>query len=106
MDGPIRHVTVLGATGSIGASTLDVIERNSRAFSVTALAAHRQWEALLAEILRFRPAYAALLDLDAARELERAVKREGLPTRVLGGAEGVCEVASLAAADTVVAGIV
>jgi len=106
MQGTRRHVTILGATGSIGASTLDVIERNSEAFAVTALAAHRQWRALLEQVARFRPAYAALLDREAARELERAVKRDGLPTRVLGGPEGLCEVATLAAADTVVAGIV
>jgi 1-deoxy-D-xylulose-5-phosphate reductoisomerase len=106
MTGSIRHVTILGATGSIGASTLDVIERNTHAFAVTALAAHRQWHRLLDQIVRFRPAYAALLDLDAARELERAVRREALPTQVLAGPEGLCEVATLAAADTVVAGIV
>ncbi len=105
-DSPARKVTILGATGSIGASTLDVIERNPGRFSVAALAAHRQWPALLAQIARFRPPYAALLDVQAARELEEAVRREGLPTRVLAGAEGLREVATLADADTVVAAIV
>ena len=106
MQASLRHVTILGATGSIGASTLDVIERNPQAFAVAALAAHKRWQTLLEQIARFRPAYAALLDRDAARELERAVRREGLPTRVLAGSDGLCEVATLAAADTVVAGIV
>jgi 1-deoxy-D-xylulose-5-phosphate reductoisomerase len=106
MNASARKVTILGATGSIGASTLDVIERHPDRFSVAALAAHRQWPALLEQIARFRPAYAALLDVQAARELDEAVKREGLSTQVLGGPEGLCEVATLPGADTVVAGIV
>jgi 1-deoxy-D-xylulose-5-phosphate reductoisomerase len=105
-DGALRKVTILGATGSIGASTLDVIERHPQRFSVIALAAHRQWPSLLERVARFRPPYAALLDIAAARELETAVRREGLPTQVLAGPEGLCEVATMAAVDTVVAGIV
>ena len=101
-----RTVTILGSTGSIGASTLDVIERNPGRFSVLALAAHRQWSALLEQIARFRPPYAALLDAEAAQALEEAVRRESLPTRVLAGPEGLSEVATLPGADTVVAGIV
>ncbi len=103
---PARNITILGATGSIGASTLDVIARHPGRFAVTALAANRQWAPLLEQIARFRPPYAALLDADAARELEDAVRREGLPTRVLAGPEGLCEVATLPEADTVVAAIV
>jgi 1-deoxy-D-xylulose-5-phosphate reductoisomerase len=106
MNTSARRITILGATGSIGASALDVIEQHPERFSVAALAAHRQWPALLEQIARFRPAYAALLDAQAARELEMAVKREGLPTRVLAGPEGLREVATLPGADTVVAGIV
>jgi 1-deoxy-D-xylulose-5-phosphate reductoisomerase len=106
MNAPARRITILGATGSIGASTLDVIERHPDRFSVTALAANRQWQVLLEQIARFRPAYAALLDMQAARELGDAVRREGLPTQVLGGPDGLVEAATLPAADTVVAGIV
>ena len=68
-----RNVTILGATGSIGASTLDVIARHPGRFSVTALAANRQWEALLEQIARFRPRYAALLAVD---DIGRASCRE------------------------------
>jgi 1-deoxy-D-xylulose-5-phosphate reductoisomerase len=103
---PARNIAILGATGSIGASTLDVIARHPDRFSVTALAANRQWEALLEQVARFRPRYAALLALDAARELETAIRREGLPTRVLAGPEGLCEIATLPEVDTVVAAIV
>jgi 1-deoxy-D-xylulose-5-phosphate reductoisomerase len=106
MSASTRRITILGATGSVGASTLDVIERHPERFAVAALAAHRQWPALLEQIARFRPAYAALLDVNAARELAEGVRREGLPTQVLAGPEGLVEVATLPAADTVLAGIV
>jgi 1-deoxy-D-xylulose-5-phosphate reductoisomerase len=105
-DASRRNITILGSTGSIGASTLDVIERNPDRFSVLALAANRQWAALLAQIVRFHPRYAALLDADAARALEDAIRREGLPTRVLAGPAGLSEVATLSEVDTIVAGIV
>ncbi|HTS22354.1 MAG TPA: 1-deoxy-D-xylulose-5-phosphate reductoisomerase [Casimicrobiaceae bacterium] len=101
-----RRITVLGATGSIGASTLDVIARHPGRFAVAALAAHRRWPAMLELIERFRPACAAMLDPQAARQLDEAVKREGLPTRIVAGAEGLCEAAALEDVDTVVAGIV
>jgi 1-deoxy-D-xylulose-5-phosphate reductoisomerase len=106
MSASTRRITILGATGSVGASTLDVIQRHPDRFSVAALAANRQWQPLLEQVARFRPAYAALLDVQAARQLAEGVRREGLPTRVLAGPEGLAEVATLAAADTVVAAIV
>jgi 1-deoxy-D-xylulose-5-phosphate reductoisomerase len=103
---PARNIAILGATGSIGASTLDVIARHPDRFAVAALAANRQWAPLLEQIARFRPPYAALLDADAAHELDDAVRREGFGTRVLAGPEGLCAIATLPEADTVVAGIV
>ena len=103
---PARNIAILGATGSIGASTLDVIARHPDRFAVTAVAANRQWAPLLEQIARFRPPYAALLDADAAHELDEAVRREGLATRVLAGPEGLHAIATLPEADTVVAGIV
>jgi 1-deoxy-D-xylulose-5-phosphate reductoisomerase len=101
-----RQITILGATGSIGASALDVIARHPDRFRLTALAANRKWEALLELARRFRPPYAALLDSKAALEFEAAVEREGLPTRVLAGVDGLLEVATLPEADTVIAAIV
>ena len=101
-----RSITILGATGSIGASTLDVIARHPDRFTVAALAANRQWQPLLEQVARFRPQHAALLDAGAAAQLSSALRREGLPTRVLAGPEGLCEVATLPEVDTVVAAIV
>jgi 1-deoxy-D-xylulose-5-phosphate reductoisomerase len=101
-----RNITILGATGSVGASTLDVVARHPDRFSVTALAANRQWQPLLDLVARFRPSYAVLLDEQAAHELATAVRREGFATRVLGGANALCEVATLPDVDTIVAAIV
>jgi len=102
----MRVVALLGATGSIGASTLDVIARHPDRFRVAALAAHRNADALAALCARFRPAVAALHDVDAAQRLQAKLAHEGLPTRVLAGPEGLVEAATLPQADTVLAAIV
>jgi 1-deoxy-D-xylulose-5-phosphate reductoisomerase len=96
----------LGATGSIGASALDVIAQHPDRYRVSALAAGRQWEALLALVERFRPPVAAMRDPDAAQQLEGELRRRSLPTRVLCGVEGLRDVAALPEVDTVIAAIV
>ena len=101
-----RNVSVLGATGSIGDSALDVIARHPDRFTVTALTAHRQWEKLAELCIRHRPQLAALTDPAAARLLQRALAGSGLPTRVLAGDEGQIAAASLPETDTVIAAIV
>jgi len=101
-----QSVSVLGATGSIGDSALDVIARHADRFVVTALTAHRQWEKLAQLCRRHRPDVAALSDPAAAQALERALAGQGLPTRVLAGEQGVIEAAALPGARTVVAAIV
>lgn len=101
-----RTLTLLGATGSIGDSTLDVVARHPERFRVGALAAHRNHEKLLALCRRFRPPVAALADVDAAQTLSRALAAESIPTRVVAGPEGLVEVATLPDVDTVLAAIV
>jgi len=101
-----RTLTLLGATGSVGDSTLDVVARHPDRFTVAALAAHRNDAKLLALCRRFRPSVAALHDADAALALARALAAESIPTRVVAGAEGLAEVASLPEVDTVLAAIV
>lgn len=99
-------VVVLGATGSIGANTLAVIERNPEAYRVVALTANTD-EARLRELcLRYRPAYAAMADVDAAGRLAARLRDDGCPTEVLAGTDGLCAVATLAEADYVMAAIV
>jgi 1-deoxy-D-xylulose-5-phosphate reductoisomerase len=101
-----QGVTLLGATGSIGASTLDVIAQHPDRFAVAALTAHRQWEPMLDLVRRWQPPLAVLRVDEAASKLEHAVRAEGLPTRVLCGSEGLVEAATLPDADIVVAAIV
>ena len=102
----MRRVALLGATGSIGDSALDVIARHPDRFVVTALAAHRNAAKLAVLCRRFRPTIAALLDIEAARALATDLAGDRLPTRVLAGPEGVAEAASLDEVDTVLAAIV
>lgn len=102
----MNGITVLGATGSIGVSTLDVVARHPERFRVVALTAHRQVERLREQCLRHRPEFAVMVDPEAARTLERELATAGLDTRVLAGAEGLEEVAALPQVDQVMAAIV
>jgi 1-deoxy-D-xylulose-5-phosphate reductoisomerase len=102
----LRTLAILGATGSIGDSALDVVARHPDRFAVAGLGAHRQWQKLAALCRRFRPRVAALLDPDAAHALARALAAEGLPTRVEAGTAGMNAIAGLPEADTVLAAIV
>lgn len=99
-------VALLGATGSIGASALDVIGRHGDRFEVVALAAHGNYARLLDLCRRHRPRVAALHDAKQASELSRALTADGIATRVVYGAEGLVEVATLPEAGTVLAAIV
>ncbi len=99
-------VSVLGSTGTIGENTLDVVERNPDRFRVVALGARRNWERLAQQCVRYRPDYAALASPDAALQLERALREQGVATRVLSGDEGIEELARLREAPYVMAGIV
>jgi 1-deoxy-D-xylulose-5-phosphate reductoisomerase len=102
----MRTLTLLGATGSIGASTLDVVARHPDRFRVAALAANRDWEKLAALCRTHRPVYAAMQDAAAARSLAQALAADGLPTRVVDGPAGLAFVAALPEVDTVLAAIV
>ena len=101
-----RRVCLLGATGSIGASTLDVIARHPERFEVFALAARSSSDKLARLCARFRPAHAALLDAAAAVALRERLQAEGIATQVHAGAAGLATVAALPEVDTVLAAIV
>lgn len=103
---PVQQVTVLGATGSIGTSTLDVIARHPDRYRVYALTAHTSKEALLAQCRLHRPRFAVLDDANDAEWLQQALGKSGIDTRVLSGPESLCDVASAAEVDTVMAAIV
>ena len=99
-------VAVLGSTGSVGESTLDVLGRHPERFRLVALAAHTNAVKLARQVLALRPAYAALADESAAAEL-RALLGSGAPgTRVLAGPGALEEIAALREVDCVMAAIV
>ena len=87
-------LTILGSTGSIGESTLDVVSRHPEKFRVFALAGHRQVDKLVAQCKQFRPEYAVVGDADHAAELEKKLKQEGISTQVLYGSQALIDVAS------------
>ena len=87
-------LTILGSTGSIGESTLDVVSRHPEKFRVFSLAGHRQVDKLAAQCKQFRPEYAVVSDAGHAAELEKKLKQEGINTQVLYGAQALIDVAS------------
>ncbi|CBX22247.1 1-deoxy-D-xylulose-5-phosphate reductoisomerase [Neisseria lactamica] len=87
-------LTILGSTGSIGESTLDVVSRHPEKFRVFALAGHKQVEKLEAQCRTFRPEYAVVADAEHAARLEALLKRDGTATQVLHGTQALVDVAS------------
>ena len=87
-------LTILGSTGSIGESTLDVVSRHPEKFRVFALSGHRQVDKLAAQCKQFRPEYAVVGDAGHAAELEKKLKQESIDTQVLYGAQALIDVAS------------
>ncbi|MES2148858.1 MAG: 1-deoxy-D-xylulose-5-phosphate reductoisomerase [Pseudomonadota bacterium] len=102
----MQRITILGATGSIGVSTLDVLARHPDKYSVYALSAHSRVEQLFEQCLRFSPAHAVVGTADAAARLSALLQARGLRTEVSFGEAALCAVASSAGTDTVMAAIV
>ena len=94
----VQQITVLGATGSIGLSTLDVIARHPTLYQVFALTGYSRLKELLALCVRHVPQFAVVPTQDVARKLQDDLVAAGLDTRVLVGEEGLCEVAAHAQA--------
>jgi len=101
-----RQIVILGSTGSVGSSTLDVIARYPERFKVVALTAHRQIEALFKQCIEFEPQYAAVGDARSAELLLARLRAAGSATQVLCGEQALEQVAALPQADTVMAAIV
>lgn len=99
-------LTILGSTGSIGESTLDVVSRHPEKFRVFALAGHKQVEKLAAQCRMFRPEYAVVADAEHAARLEALLKRDGTATQVLHGAQALVDVAAAGEAGGVMCAIV
>ena len=99
-------VAVLGATGSIGASALDVIARHPERFSASVLSANVNVEALLELCIRFKPDIAVIADVSSHARLRDGLRAAGLSTCAEAGTEALAQVAASDACDTVVAAIV
>ncbi|WP_236213945.1 1-deoxy-D-xylulose-5-phosphate reductoisomerase [Metapseudomonas otitidis] len=105
MSRPLR-VSVLGGTGSIGLSTLDVIARHPQRYEVFAISGFSRLTELQALCIRHRPRFAVVPDASAARVLQDVLISAGLDTRVLSGEAGLCEIAAHPDVDAVMAAIV
>ncbi len=99
-------LTVLGSTGSIGVSTLDVIARHSQRYQVYALTANRQVDVMLSQCLACQPQFAVMRDANAAEQLHLKLADAGSETQVLSGEEGLIQVSSATPVDAVMAAIV
>ena len=99
-------VTILGSTGSIGLSTLDVMSRHRDLFQLVALTGNTNVRGMLEQCLAWRPMYAAMADTEAARLLKDALQQEAPDIEVLSGQEGLQEVAGCDETDYVMAAIV
>jgi len=102
----IQNITVLGSTGSIGVSTLDVIRRHPDRYQAFALCAHRQVDKLFEQCCEFRPRFAVLRDATLAAQLTERLRAAGLSTEVRYGIEALIELAALPEVDAVMAAIV
>ena len=102
----IQHITILGSTGSIGTSTLDVVARHPGKFKIVALTAYSQVDLLFRQCQQFKPGFAVLLDDAAAMQLRQRVREAGLGTEVLSGIAALEQVAVLPEVDAVMAAIV
>jgi 1-deoxy-D-xylulose-5-phosphate reductoisomerase len=102
----MKRVAVLGSTGSIGVSTLDVLARHPDRYAVAALAAASNGSLLREQCVKFRPAVAVLQDPGAAAQLERELRMAGCPTIVACGGDALNEVAASPQVDVVMAAIV
>lgn len=99
-------VAVLGSTGSIGESTLDVVARHPDRFRLVAIGARRSAAKLAAQIARYRPAYAALADETAAAELRGLLGNSAPQTRILVGEDALTGIAAMPEVHSVMAAIV
>ncbi|WP_174875167.1 1-deoxy-D-xylulose-5-phosphate reductoisomerase [Vogesella oryzae] len=102
----LQKITVLGSTGSIGGSTLDVVAMHPERYQVYALAANSQVDKLFEQCLRFRPEFAVLVDVAAASLLRNRLAEVGSRTEVLHGAAALEAVATADQVDMVMAAIV
>lgn len=102
----VQNLTILGSTGSIGVSTLDVVRRHPQRYRVIALCAHRQVDRLFEQCLEFKPLYAVVRDAGLAGQLASRLLAAGCETRVEHGPSALVRMATLPEVESVMAAIV
>ncbi len=102
----VKGICILGATGSIGVNTLDVVARHPEKYKIVALSANGQVDRLLEQCEKYQPEYAVMANEKAAEELESKLKNKNISTQVLSGIDGLETIASLPQVDIVMAAIV
>nr|WP_321269433.1 1-deoxy-D-xylulose-5-phosphate reductoisomerase [uncultured Tolumonas sp.] len=102
----MQYLTILGSTGSIGRSTLDIVRRHPERFAVTALTANKDVTQMVSDCLEFRPSFAVMADEASALLLRNALASHRLSIEVLSGADALCQVAAHSSVDIVMAAIV
>ena len=102
----MEQITILGATGSIGISTLDVIDRHSHAYNIFALTGNKKIPLLAEQCAKFNPKYAVVMDAEAAVELVNLLTQNHVSTEVLVGTDALASVSSHEDVDIVMAAIV
>lgn len=101
-----QNITILGSTGSIGVSTLDVIRRHPERYQAFALCAHSQVDKLFEQCLEFKPRFAVVRDAELAAQLTERCRAAGLPTEVRHGVQALIDMSSWPDVDAVMAAIV
>jgi 1-deoxy-D-xylulose-5-phosphate reductoisomerase len=99
----MKNITLLGATGSIGKSTLSVVDQHSDQFNIFALSANTNWQAMLELCRQYQPTYAVMMNEKAAEKLQVALNND---TQVLSGEQALCDIAAHQKTDYVMAAIV
>lgn len=102
----MKQLTLLGSTGSVGCSTLDIVRRHPGRFAVRALVAGKNVARMLEQCLEFSPRYAVLHDAESARQLKIALKGYDCGVEVMSGQQAACDMAALDEVDQVMAAIV
>lgn len=102
----MKQLTILGSTGSIGCSTLDVVRHNPEHFRVVALVAGKNVTRMVEQCLAFSPRYAVMDDEASAKLLKTMLQQQGSRTEVLSGQQAACDMAALEDVDQVMAAIV
>ncbi|EFM88262.1 1-deoxy-D-xylulose 5-phosphate reductoisomerase [Actinobacillus pleuropneumoniae serovar 11 str. 56153] len=102
----MKKLVILGSTGSIGKSTLSVVEQNKTEYEVFGLVGGKNVELMAAQCLLFQPKFAALDDENAAKALEEQLRQLNVKTEVLSGQKAICELSAHPEVDMVMAAIV